>query len=553
MDTFASTLIQTQYYKGDRRMRRKSGVAEILVQDREIPIDHCHVHLSQVIGSMVATTTDRSNSKSQVPVHSPERAAAYFPLMLLWLIGLTAWRITAVRYSTLGFSGDEAQYWGWAQTLEWGYFTKPPMIAMVIRGAGEVCGQAEWCARSASPIIHALTALIVYMIGRHFGGPRAGFWAGLVYATLPAVALSSAVISTDMPLLLFFAVAIYAFRRVTLTGSIFWTIICGLAIGFGLLAKYAMVYFVLSAMLYCLFTNRARWLLFSPQNLLLSAIAILVVMPNLIWNIDNGWATVGHLGDNANLGEKTSNPREVLDFYAQQFAVFGPITMAVLLWRIIRAPGIPPSEGEKFLLFFVVPALLVITVQAYLSRANANWAATAYVAGSVIVGIWAADLQRRWLAHLSVGLHLVAAAVLTVFFLNLPGIELPVKSDPLRKLRNWDGLAREIKPILSRDPGRIILFDDRKVMAEMLYELRETAFNPVIWDWNGHPENHHELVYGYNPKPSDRVLLLANWPNPETIHGKFTRSRPLGDIRVPIGAGRERVLKIFEMDGYKGE
>jgi len=43
------------------------------------------------------------------------------------LIVLTWLRVEALRLNPVGLYFDEAQYWMWSQTFDWGYFTKPPL------------------------------------------------------------------------------------------------------------------------------------------------------------------------------------------------------------------------------------------------------------------------------------------------------------------------------------------------------------------------------------------------------------------------------------------
>ena len=57
--------------------------------------------------------------------------------VLLVLVGLTLLRTAAVAISPLDLGVDEAQYWLWSQSPDFGYFTKPPLIAWII-------GVAHW-------------------------------------------------------------------------------------------------------------------------------------------------------------------------------------------------------------------------------------------------------------------------------------------------------------------------------------------------------------------------------------------------------------------------
>ena len=54
------------------------------------------------------------------------------PIVLFFLISITLLRIYALYASPIELSVDEAQYWDWSHNIEFGYFTKPPMIAWVI-------------------------------------------------------------------------------------------------------------------------------------------------------------------------------------------------------------------------------------------------------------------------------------------------------------------------------------------------------------------------------------------------------------------------------------
>ena len=143
-------------------------------------------------------------------------AGRHLTWLLIAVAGLTLFSLGALALARTDLFFDEAPYWFLSRELAFGYYTKPPLIAWIIRGATEVCGMSEACIRAPSPIIHAATALMVYGVGRALYDPRIGFWSGLVYATLPGVSFSSAIISTDVPLLFCVALALYALASVSM-------------------------------------------------------------------------------------------------------------------------------------------------------------------------------------------------------------------------------------------------------------------------------------------------------------------------------------------------
>ncbi|HWA31259.1 MAG TPA: hypothetical protein VG867_09170, partial [Rhizomicrobium sp.] len=53
----------------------------------------------------------------------------YFQIALLIVAAITLVRVLALIFSPLNLYPDEAQYWWWSLTPDWGYFSKPPVIA----------------------------------------------------------------------------------------------------------------------------------------------------------------------------------------------------------------------------------------------------------------------------------------------------------------------------------------------------------------------------------------------------------------------------------------
>jgi len=129
----------------------------------------------------------------------------------LWLIAaMLIFRVGALLVSPLGLHGDEAQYWAWSKELDWGYFTKPPLIAWTIWVTTSLFGDAEWAVRLSSPVLHSVTAFVIFRTARFAFDSKTGFWAAVIYLLMPALWLSSGIVSTDVPLLLCWALALNA-------------------------------------------------------------------------------------------------------------------------------------------------------------------------------------------------------------------------------------------------------------------------------------------------------------------------------------------------------
>lgn len=105
-----------------------------------------------------------------------------------------------------------------------------------------------------------------------------------------ALVYSSRIISTDVPLLFFWALALWAYLNLLERMNWQWAMALGLSIGLGMLAKYAMGYFVLGMVLAAFFDRRALALLRSWLVWLALGIAAVVTAPNLIWVLHHDFA-----------------------------------------------------------------------------------------------------------------------------------------------------------------------------------------------------------------------------------------------------------------------
>ena len=289
-----------------------------------------------------------------MPQNSRASTETGYLLPLIACLGaLLALRLAAVHAAKTDLVFDEAQYWTWSRDLAFGYFSKPPMIAWLIRGATAICGDGEVCIRSASPVLYTLASVAMFLTGRALFGERVGFWSAIVFDTLPAVSYSSLLVTTDVPLILFWIIALYFWVMLVRRQSMGFAVLFGVAIGLGLLAKQAMIYVVLCVACHALVSREARAALKGGRGVVAALIALILFAPNVIWNAEHGFPTVKHTGANIGWQYPYVHPLQLLDFLIVQFGVFGPILILVLLrtaWREIREPHELEKDATALLL-----------------------------------------------------------------------------------------------------------------------------------------------------------------------------------------------------------
>lgn len=434
--------------------------------------------------------------------------------VLAAILSIFAARLLAVFITPLTLDVDEAQYWVWSQNPDFGYYSKPPLIAWIIGLSHAIFGHSSWAVRLPAPALHLGIALLLWRAGFLLYGAGAGRIAGLLWTMMPAVALGSFVITTDSPMLLFWSAALLFFIKAQCPqGAAFspssidlrWLFAAGLAVGFAMLGKYAALYFLLGAVLYLGWVDPRK---FALRFGVLLAGFLIAASPNLVWNLANGFVTFFHLGYNANLSVPAYSPMQIAVFLANQLAVFGPLTFILCLVAVVRF-----SKGRLLLLSFSLPIILIMMVQAYLKEANANWAVAAYPALTILLGGWLAEasggrlraLCGRWALALNGIAVLVAALILAAGSLG----PIKLKSDPLRHLRGWDALAADMAPHLDAYQIKTVLADNRASAAILPFYLYPRPITVRLFDADNRPSNHFERAYNFTPDSYLPALAIS--------------------------------------------
>ena len=537
-----------------------------------------------------------------------ERAARLTALILGVLLVV---RAACVLLSPLELYADEAQYWRWGQTLEWGYYSKPPLIAWLIHTSTGIFGDSAWAVRLPAPFLHTFAAWCLFLLARNMAGPKVGVMAAIGYALMPAVFLSSTVLSTDGVLMPIWALALWLLWRAR-QGEAGWAgfAALGLAVGAGFLAKYAMLYFAIGIGLVMLLDGPSRKHLLSLKGALAALLALLVIAPHLAWNAQNDFATVGHTVDNANLGGELFNPENALKFLADQMGVFGPISFLGLIGGLVfmrRTVSGEPARKEVWLACFIVPVLVIIFGQSILSRAHANWAVTAYPAGSVLIALiflraktnralwfWIAGLTAfgcllipdfTIAARLTLGLvfagAIVSAAYLSKFkpeglfwtglglhtvigmatmvIMTFAGTLIsPLGLDnAFKRTLGWDALSNQLVAFVDEagTPSAVFV-DEREIWHGLDFYLKDRIDAPLLlWRYN---EGAHSFA---EQRPmtddlDDDVLVASYRPNRRpAIAGDFETFEKVGEVSVDLGTRSNgcpitRTLVLYRASGF---
>ncbi len=470
---------------------------------------------------------------------------------------LTVLRLLFVALSPWELSQDEAQYWFWSQHPAFGYFSKPPLIAWLIGATTGVFGDTEFGVRVSTALFHGGTALILAALAKRLFGAREAVAAALIWALAPAVSISTHLMSTDVPLLMFWSGALYVAYAAITSEKPNWPLglFFGALFGLGFLAKYAMIYFPIGLGAAMAASSRLR----RPGAVALLAappVIALLIAPNVLWNQQHAFSTLSHTAANADWSSELFNIDKLALFLGGQFIVFGPIAFAALLWAAwsMRERLAETADADRrakliFLIAMAAPPLIIVSLQAFLSRAHANWAATAYPAASVLLS--ALLLARPKVLAASLGANALAFSIVTFCALAPGVVERESGAAPFTEVRGWREQATAIAAV--SDGYDVVLADDRALMAALYFYAPGMTTPVMAWDPNRSVDHHFEAFYAYEPRKGDRALFPTYWhhENPP-VRRAFDRIERVGEIAAPAGT-RGRKITLLELSEVRDD
>lgn len=484
------------------------------------------------------------------------RAAAdrRFALCVLILAVLTGVRLLGLGLSQVDLFFDESQYWAWSREWAFGYFSKPPLLAWAIAAAEFVCGSSEACVRAPAPVFYFGTCLLVYLIAEALYDEQTAFWSAMLLTLSAGLAFSSRIISTDVPLLFFWALALLSYVRLLQGGGWRWGVLLGAAFGLGMLAKYAMIYFLLGIAGAALIDRDARALVRRGALWIALPIAGAVLLPNVLWNARHSFVTLTHVGHNITGDGAAFNPILGLEFIGAQFAVFGPVTFTVLLIMLVRYRNPEIARADRLLLCFAVPALALVTATAFTTRAFANWAAVSFISANIAV---AAVLVRkaawRWIA-LSLAIGGAAQVALLFGDANARNLSLPLLRQPdvYQRTMGWRSLGEEATALARRIEAPTVVAEGRDDVASLIYYLRDSGRTVLAWPTGPVPSHHFELTRRLDPGAREPVLLISRCGTLDLARS-FRDVAPLGPFRARSGRYSGRGYFAYRLSGGTGE
>jgi 4-amino-4-deoxy-L-arabinose transferase-like glycosyltransferase len=463
---------------------------------------------------------------------------------ILILIALVRVILQILTNGTYGFHQDEMVTMGIASRgLAWGYVAWPPFTPFLSRVLLALFGLSPIGLRSFAVIAEGAVMVLAGLMVRDIGGSR---WAQVLTAiavgTTPISIIQGGLFQYETFDYFFWVLLAFMVVRLLKTEDPRWWLGIGAAIGLGMMNKYTIAFFMVGLVAGVLATRNRRYL--ASRWLWLGAIlAVVIWLPNVIWELQNHWVSLDFL---ASIHNRDVQSGETGSFLINQLEVnLNPVMMLLVIGGLFYNFSAPDGRRYRMLgWMFVVPFVLFLLVQG-----KGYYVAGVYPMLAAGGAVWweqrlAHLASRRWARNW----RRITWVVLSAFAILFIAIELPVAplgsawwqvvsgiNANLLSEVGWPQVAQQVAQVYDSLP------QSEKAQAAILpassgeigaIDLYGPAFGlpRVIGGFNSY------WAYGYGNPPPQTVIVVGF---SSSLLAQFQRCTFATPIAVPFNVPNE--------------
>jgi hypothetical protein len=256
--------------------------------------------------------------------------AWWFVPALIALVYFALHLATATRY---GYFRDALYYLACAEHLDWGYVDHPPLIVAVAWIARHATGTSLRALLVWPALAGCARILLTAAFARELGAGRFGTALAAMLAATPGVwyAVDHQFAMNAFEPVLWAACAFVLLRMIKTESPRLW-LAFGAVAGLGMENKYSIAVFCFALLAGLLLTPQ-RKLLFTPWLLAGGGVALLIFLPNLLWNVQHHWPFFELMHNIRTSGRDL--PLPPLAFIGQQILIMTPPSLPFWLGGLL--------------------------------------------------------------------------------------------------------------------------------------------------------------------------------------------------------------------------
>jgi hypothetical protein len=258
-------------------------------------------------------------------------------------VGAVVCAVLLALSTRYGFHRDELYFIECARHLQASYVDQPVLTPLLAWVSLKMFGVSLLALRMWPALAAWATVVVAGLMAREFGGGRrAQLLAAIATATMPVVLGGDHLFGPTAFDILAWAALALVVVRIGRTGDVRWWLAGGLVLGLGLANKHSVGLFAV-ALVIGIFLSGGRRLVLNRWFVFGAAIAVAFTIPDIWWQAQHQWATIGM---SHALAQENGGLGNIAGFVIGQL-IMSAVAMVVVwvaglrfLWRSARAGGL---------------------------------------------------------------------------------------------------------------------------------------------------------------------------------------------------------------------
>ncbi|MFN8474514.1 MAG: glycosyltransferase family 39 protein [Anaerolineae bacterium] len=402
-----------------------------------------------------------SSVSSSTPVSQPRglRAALTSDVGILIIIAAVSVILHTVTNGLYGFHRDELGLLDDARYLGWGYVSYPPFTPLIARLSLTLFGLWGPGIRFFPTLALGIVIVLSGLMARDFGGGRgAQVVAAIAVAISPVVMIGNQMLHYLSFDYLWWVVVAACVVRLLRTENPRWWLGVGAGVGLGMMTKYTMAFLAVGLVVGLLLTPARRYLR-TIWPWAGAGLALLIFLPNLIWQVQHSFISLQFLaGIHArDIAWGRTSGYLIEQLYASVNPFVLPFVVMGLWFTFFSA------QSRRFRMIGWM--WLTVAVLLFLSQGRSYYLAPAYpmliAAGATWGEGWIHGLAPSWL-KIARGAVVALLILGTIFAIVLLLPIAPVNSglwkvtsqvnDNIREMVGWPELVQSVAQVYNGLP-----------------------------------------------------------------------------------------------------
>jgi 4-amino-4-deoxy-L-arabinose transferase-like glycosyltransferase len=462
--------------------------------------------------------------------------------MVLWLI-LSTLVLRLVTAGAMGLGMDESYTTAVSRDLHLSYFDHPPLHQWIAHAAGEAIGYGRWV-RLPFIDLFAGSTWLMYRLGARLFGEAAGSWAALALNLTAFFGVAAGTwVLPDGPLVFFELGAALTFARILFPREgeterpwLLWPA-AAVWIGLAALSKYQAVTVGFGLGLAVLALPQGRSRLLHPAIVPAKLLAILIVMPVIVWNAEHEWISFTFQAGRG--AAHRFNPGGLVTALLGEAGLLTPWVAAPLVWAIVKATRTREPKAW-FLLIASAPTVVLFNLLPLLgAKVLPHWPMPGWLLLFPLLGAALAQSVKAWPARWAWASGAALAVVWAVAVSDaatawIKDVVPSLKADPTAEAMDWRRLRAELDRRGLLRPGTFVVAAEWNEAGKIDQAVGDAA--PVLV-FNGDPREyafrepsdhflHHDaLIIGRGPTVQQELAQIAPHfasltPSPDVTVGR---------------------------------